>query len=90
MPSRGMLKQLDGSHYHCLGENGPQFALLFAVEDATGTVVNALFCDQEDSRSYFLFLRGQIQRRGKPPALYTDRHSAFKHRFEYQPSGTAT
>ena len=90
MPREGMLTQLDGSHHRWLGEDGPQFALLFAVDDATGTVVNALFCEQEDSRSYFLLLRGLIQRRGLPLALYTNRHPVFKHRSEYQPSGTAT
>ncbi len=90
MPREGMLIQLDGSHHRWLGEDGPQFALLFAVDDATGAVVNALFCDQEDSRSYFLLLQGLIQRRGIPLALYTDRHPVFKHRSEYQPAGTAT
>ena len=85
-----MLIQLDGSHHRWLGKDGPQFALLFAVDDATGAVVNALFCDQEDSRSYFLLLQGLIRRRGIPLALYTDRHPVFKHRSEYQPAGTAT
>ena len=89
-PREGILIQLDGSHHRWLGEDGPQFALLFAVDDATGTVVNALFCDQEDSRSYFLLLQGLIQRRGIPLALYTDRRPVFKHRSEYQPAGTAT
>ena len=36
----------------------PQFALLFGVDDATGTVVNALFCEQEDSLSYFRLMQG--------------------------------
>ena len=90
MPREGMLIQLDGSHHRWLGEDGPQFALLFAVDDATGAVVNALFCDQEDSRSYFRLLQGLIRRRGIPLALYTDRHPVFKHRSEYQPAGTAT
>ena len=52
-PREGMLIQLDGSHHRWLGEDGPQFALLFAVDDASGAVVNALFCEQEDSLSYF-------------------------------------
>ena len=85
-----MLVQLDGSHHRWLGEDGPQFALLFAVDDATGSVVNALLCEQEDSLSYFLLLQGLIQRRGAPLALYTDRHPVFKHRSEYQPAGTPT
>ena len=90
MPGEGMLIQLDGSHHRWLGEDGPQFALLFAVDDATGAVVNALFCEQEDSLSYFRLMQGLIRRRGIPLALYTDRHPVFKHRSEYQPAGTAT
>ena len=90
MAREGMLIQLDGSHHRWLGADGPQFALLFAVDDATDAVVNARFCDQEDSLSYFLLLQGLIQRRGIPLALYTDRHPVFKHRSEHQPAGTAT
>ena len=63
MPQEGMLVQLDGSHHRWLGEDGPQFALLLAVGDATGTVSNALFCEQEDSLSYFRLLQGLIQTR---------------------------
>ena len=90
MAREGMLIQLDGSHHRWLGEDGPQFALLFAVDDATGAVVNALFCEQEDSLSYFRLMQGLIRRHGIPLALYTDRHPVFKHRSEYQPAGTAT
>ena len=90
MPREGMLIQMDGSYHRWLGEDGPQFTLLFAVDDATGCVVNALFCDHEDSSSYFLLMQGLLQRRGIPLALYTDRHPVFKHRSEYQPAGTPT
>ena len=90
MPREGMLIQLDGSHHRWLGEDGPQFALLFAVDDATGAVVNALFYEQEDSISYFRLTQGLIRCRGIPLALYTDRHPVFKHRSEYQPAATAT
>ena len=77
MPRAGMLIQLDGSHHRWLGEGGPQFVLLFAVDDATGCVVNALFCGQEDTHSYFLLIQGLVQRCGRPLALYTDRHPVF-------------
>ena len=40
---------------------------------------DALFCDQEDTHSYFLLLRGLVRRLGVPVALYTDRHAVFKH-----------
>ncbi len=78
MPRKGMLIQIDGSHHRWLGEDGSAFALLLAVDDATGIVVNALFCEQENTRDYFRLMRGLIQRYGIPIALYTDRHSVFK------------
>ena len=78
MPREGMLVQVDGSHHRWLGDDGPPFALLLAVDGATGIVVNALFCEQENTRDYFLLMRGLIQRYGVPIALYTDRHSVFK------------
>ena len=46
---------------------------------ATGTVVDAFFCEQEDAHSYFLMMQGLLQRRGIPVALYTDRHAVFRH-----------
>ena len=58
MPREGMLVQADGSHHRWLGDDGPPFALLLAVDDATGIVVNALFCEQENTRDYFLLMRG--------------------------------
>ena len=79
MPGEGMLIQIDGSYHRWLGEQCPQFTLLLAVDDATGSVVHALFCQKEDTRGYFLLLDGLIQRRGIPLALYTDRHAVFKH-----------
>ena len=90
MPREGMLIQLDGSYHRWLGKDGPQFTILFAVDDATGCVVNALFCDHEDTNSYFLLMQVLLRRRGIPIALYTDRHPVFKHKSEYQPAGTPT
>ena len=79
MPREGMLLQIDGSYHRWLGEDGPQFTLLLAVDDATGIVVNALFCELENTRSYFQLLEGLIRRLGIPLALYADRHAVFKH-----------
>ena len=79
MPQQGMLIQMGGSHHPWLGNQVPPFALLIAVDDATGTVVGALFCEKEDARSYFLLIRGLLQRCGIPVALYTDRHGVFRH-----------
>ena len=79
MPQAGMLVQLDGSHHAWLEDRGPKFALLLAVDDATGTVANAVFRTGEDTRGYFILLEGLIQRWGIPLALYSDRHAVFKH-----------
>ena len=79
MPRQGMLIQMDGSHHPWLGDRMPPFTLLIAVDDATGTVVDALFCKKEDAHSYFLLIQRLLQRRGIPLALYTDRHGVFRH-----------
>ena len=79
MPREGMLIQLDGSHHPWLGDQAPPFALLIAVDDATGTVVDAFFCEQEDAHSYFLLMQNLLRRCGIPLALYTDRHAVCKH-----------
>ena len=79
MPREGMLIQMDGSHHPWLGDQTPPFTLLIAVDDATGTVVDALFCEQEDAHSYFLLIQSLVQRCGIPVALYTDRHGVFRH-----------
>lgn len=46
MPQEGMLIQLDGSYHPWLGDLIPPFTLLIAVDDATGKVVSAWFCQQ--------------------------------------------
>ena len=71
MPREGILIQLDGSHHPWLGDQAPPFALLVAVDDATGTVVDAFFGEQEDAHSYFLLIQGLVQHLGVPVALYT-------------------
>ena len=79
MPREGMLIQVDGSYHRWLGKDGPQFTLLLAIDDATGIVVNALFCELENTHSYFLLMWGLIRNCGIPIALYADRHAVFKY-----------
>ena len=78
MPQEGMLLQIDGSHHPWLEDRGPRFVLLLAVDDATGTVANALFRSEEDTRGYFLLMEGIIRTYGIPLAIYGDRHGVFK------------
>jgi len=52
-------------------------ALLGAIDDATGKVVDAFFREQEDSEGYFHLLKNIITTFGLPHALYHDGHSVF-------------
>ena len=90
MPREGMLIQVDGSYHRWLGKDGPQFTLLLAIDDATGIVVNALFCELENTHSYFSLLNGLIRRRGIPIALYSDRHAVFQYTPPSEAAGAPT
>ena len=79
MPQAGMPVQLDGSYHAWLEDRGPKFALLLAVNDATSTVVNAVFCISENTAGCFTLLEDLIEGWGIPLALYSDRHAVFKH-----------
>ena len=78
MTQAGMLVQIDGSLHRWLGEDGPQFTLLLAVDDATSAVVNAVFRPEEYTQGYFDLMQGLIERWRLPLALYGDRHGVFK------------
>ena len=90
MPREGMLIQIDESYHRWLGKDGPQFTLLLAIDDATGIVVNALFCELENTHSYFSLLDGLIRRCGIPIALYSDRHAVFKYTPPSEAAGAPT
>ena len=79
MPQEGMLVQIDGSPHPWLEERGPRFVILLAVDDATGTVAQAVFHTTEDTRGYLVLLEGLVRQWGIPLALYSDRHAAFKY-----------
>ena len=85
MPQEGMLVQIDGSQHPWLEERGPKLTLLIAVDDATGTVAQAVFRTSEDTRGYLVLLEGLIRQWGIPLALYSDRHSAFKYNARQKP-----
>ena len=74
-----MLVQMDGSYHPWLGDHVPPFTLLIAVDDATGMVVDALFCEKEETCTYFLLIQDLVQSAGIPVALYVDRHGVFRH-----------
>ena len=61
-----MLIQMDGSYHPWLGDQAPPLTLLIAVDDATGQMVSAWFCEHEDARSYFLLIRALVEHRACP------------------------
>ena len=85
MPQEGMLVQIDGSQHPWLEDRGPKLTLLIAVDDATGTVAQAVFRTTEDTRGYLVLLEGLIRQWGIPMALYSDRHAAFKYNARQKP-----
>ncbi len=85
MPQEGMLVQIDGSNHPWLEDRGPKLTLLIAVDDATGTVAQAVFRTTEDTRGYLVLLEGLVRQWGIPLALYSDRHAAFKYNARQKP-----
>jgi transposase len=77
-PQAGMLLQIDGSPHQWLGPERPRCTLIAAIDDATSSVVAAVFRAQEDAHGYFLLLRQIVTGHGRPTALYHDRHGIFR------------
>ena len=86
MPQEGMLIQVDGSPHPWLEDRAEKFVLLLAVDDATGTVAQAVFHPTEDTRGYLVLLEGLVRQWGIPLALYSDRHAAFKYNARQGPA----
>jgi hypothetical protein len=61
-------------------------ALIGAIDDATGKVMDAFFWAKEDSEGYFHLLRHIITTHGLPHALYHDGHSIFEANHDEEPT----
>ena len=61
---------MDGCRYQQQHDEGLQFSPLTAVDDATSSVVNSPFCEQEGAGSCLLAMQSPVQHRGIPLALY--------------------
>ena len=55
------------------------------MDNATGTVAQAVFRTSEDTRGYLVLLEGLVRQWGIPVALYSDRHAAFKYNARQKP-----
>jgi transposase len=86
-PQMGLLMQWDGSPHPWFGPERPACSLLHATDDATGTVLGALFRPQEDAIGYLKLLDMVLRRHGAPVAVYQDRHAALyrnDHRWSHE------
>jgi len=73
----GELVQFDGS-YHDWLENEGEECLLAAIDDATGTIMRAIFDDNEGVHAVFRFWWKYIETYGLPAAIYLDKFSTYK------------
>ena len=71
-----IMRQFDGS-YHDWFENGEEWCLLCAVDDATGQVV-AKFTKWESFLEVYDFWLEYFKRFGKPEMIYVDSHATYK------------
>jgi transposase len=77
-PQAGMLWQIDATPYAWLEDRAPAFTLHAAIDDATGTVVAAVFRPTECREGYSLVMQQGIRKYGIPLGLYSDRHTIFR------------
>lgn len=73
----GELIQFDGS-YHDWLETGEKECLLGAIDDATSSIVEAMFEDNEGVRAVFRFWWLYVEAHGLPMAIYLDKFSTYK------------
>jgi transposase len=88
LPQEGLLVQFDASQHAWLEGRGPRLVLHGAIDDATNHVPAAVFREEEDASGYFWILRDLLRARGRPIAIYSDRHGIF-HRDPRQPLALA-
>lgn len=77
MAQYGQLVQFDGS-YHDWNEDGTEECLLLAIDDATSSIPQAVFEDNEGIAAVFRFWWHYVEHIGRPVALYLDKFSTYK------------
>lgn len=73
----GALVLIDGSTHDWLEGRGPAFALVGAVDDATGTILALAARPHEDLHGYLTMLDAVLRQHGVPLAFYGDRFGAL-------------
>lgn len=76
--SEGLMMLWDGSPHRWFGKDEPACCLMAAMDDATGKILEALFCPHECSWAYLELLRRVVRDWGVPCSVYQDKHTALK------------
>jgi len=72
----GLMLQLDASPFDWLN-NGQDYSLHGAIDDATGKIAALYLCKNECLQGYFEIMRQVVSNNGIPVSLYADRHTIF-------------
>jgi len=81
--SEGLMMLWDGSPHRWFGKDVDPCCLMAAMDDATGKILAALFCDRECSWAYLELLRRVARDHGVPCSVYQDKHTALKRNDDY-------
>ena len=81
--SEGLMMLWDGSPHRWFGREADACCLMAAMDDATGKILAALFCDRECSWAYLELLRRVVRDHGVPCSVYQDKHTALKRNDDY-------
>lgn len=75
--SFGEMIQFDGSYHRWFEERADKCCLLVAIDDATGRVMQLVFCEDEGVVNVMKFWWKYILKHGKPLNVYLDRFSTY-------------
>lgn len=84
----GELVQMDGSYHDWFEGRGDKCCLLVLIDDATGSLLDLLFCEAETTQNYFQVVKHYIEHHGLPMAFYTDKHGIFRVNIKESTGGT--
>ncbi len=76
--AEGELIQLDGSEHKWFENRGDSCTLIAYIDDATSKLVYAEFFKSESTWSYFNSFKKLVINKGKPIAMYSDKHGVFR------------
>jgi hypothetical protein len=77
MAQAGLLVQIDGSRHDWLQGRGPELTLTGGIDDASGSIVGAIFRENEDGAGYLTILHQMATDYGLPDPVYRDHSGIF-------------